>query len=60
MALHQTTDARRATLYQGLLRAVVIGVAIIALMLVATAVFGVQLTGPGYDIVPDPAGIGLP
>jgi hypothetical protein len=59
MALHQTTHTRRA-LYQDVLRVVLIAAAIIALMLVATAVLGVQLTGPGYDIVPDPAGIGLP
>jgi len=31
------------------------------LMIVLTAVFGVQQTGPSYQIVPDPAsGLGLP
>jgi hypothetical protein len=35
--------------------------AIVLLMALATAAFGVQVTGPFYDIVPDPAGLsGLP
>jgi hypothetical protein len=46
--------------YQDLLRALVVVAAVIAAMLVATAVFGVRLTGPSYEIVPDPAGLTLP
>ena len=45
----------------GLVRTVLIIAAVIVLMLVLTVVFGVQQTGPSYQIVPDPAsGLGLP
>jgi hypothetical protein len=46
---------------QDLVRALLIVAAVIVLMIVLTAVFGVQQTGPSYQIVPDPAsGLGLP
>ncbi len=46
---------------QGLVRALLIVAAVIVLMLVLTVVFGVQKSGPSYQIVPDPAsGLGLP
>jgi hypothetical protein len=57
MALHRLTDAGSD---HELLRALVIVVAVVALMLVATAVLGVQGAGPSYEIAPDPAGVFLP
>ena len=61
MALQRTTLGRRALFSQDLVRAMLIVAAVIVLMLVMTAVFGVQQTGPSYDIVSDPAaGLGLP
>jgi hypothetical protein len=61
MALHQGTLGQRAASYQDLVRVLLIVAAVIVLMLVATVIFGVQQTGPSYEIVPDPAsGLGLP
>ncbi len=41
--------------------ALLIATLIVAVMLLATAVLGIQVNGPSYDIVPDPAGLsGLP
>lgn len=60
MALHRPTLGQKMAPYQDLLRALVVVAAVIAAMLVATAVFGVRLTGPSYEIVPDPAGLTLP
>lgn len=61
MALQRSTLGQRDASYQDLVRAVLIAAAVIVLMLVLTAVFGVQQTGPSYQIVPDPAsGLGLP
>jgi len=43
------------------LRALLIVAAVIVVMIVLTAIVGVQQTGPSYQIVPDPAsGLGLP
>jgi len=59
MALHRTTLGQRAASYQDLVRVLFIVAAVIVLMLVM--IFGVQPTGPSYEIVPDPAaGLGLP
>jgi hypothetical protein len=41
-------------------RALLIIAAAIAVMLIATAVIGVQGTGETYEIVPDPAGLSIP
>ena len=61
MALQRTTLGQRAVPYRDLIRVLVIVAAVIVLMLVMTAMFGVQQTGPSYEIVPDPAsGLGLP
>jgi len=61
MALHQSTLGKRAASYPDLVRVLLIVAAVIVLMLVLTAIFGVQQTGPSYEIVPDPAsGLGLP
>jgi hypothetical protein len=60
MALHKLTGTRDAGSDHELIRALVIVVAIVAFMLVATAVFGVQGAGPSYEIVSDPAGVELP
>ena len=56
MSLHQSTLGQRIAPYEDLLRALLIVVAVIAVMLVATVVFGVARTGPSIEIVPDPAG----
>lgn len=61
MALHRTTLGQRADSYQDLVRVLLIVAAVIVVMLVLSAIFGVQQTGPSYQIVPDPAsGLGLP
>ena len=59
MALHQSTLAQRVASHQ-LVLALLVLVAVIAVMLVATAILGVARIGPSYEIVPDPAGLGLP
>ena len=56
MALHPSMLAKRISSSTDLMPALLIAVVVIAALLVATAVFGVRLTGPSYDIVPDPAG----
>jgi hypothetical protein len=61
MALHRTTLGQRADSYRDLVRVLLIVAAVIVVMLVLSAIFGVQQTGPSYQIVPDPAsGLGLP
>ncbi len=61
MALQRMTLGQRADSYRDLVRVLLIVAAVIVLMLVLTAIFGVQQTGPSYQIVPDPAsGLGLP
>ena len=60
MTLHQSTLGQRIAPYQDLVRVLLVVVAVIALMLVMTAVFGVHQAVPSYQIVPDPAaGLGL-
>ncbi len=61
MALQRTSLGQRAGSYRDLVRVLLIVAAVIVLMLVLTVVFGVQQTGPSYQIAPDPAsGLGLP
>ncbi len=61
MALQHPTLGQWVASNQDLVRTVLIIAAVIVLMLVLTVVFGVQQTGPSYQIVPDPAsGLGLP
>jgi len=60
MALQQTTLASRVASHPDLVRALVVLAAVIALLLVATAIFGVQVAGPSYDLTADPAGLALP
>ena len=60
MALHQSTHEERAGSYQSLLWVLVIIAAAIAVLLVVTAIMGVQGTGPSLELVPDPAGVSLP
>jgi hypothetical protein len=59
MALQQITRGEKAAAYQDLVRALLIVAAVIVVMLVATAIFGVGQTGPSYDLAPDPARLGL-
>jgi len=61
MALHRTTVGQQAAAYANLVRILLIAVAVIAAMLVLTALFGWHQVAPLYQIVPDPAGaLGLP
>lgn len=55
MTTQQPTVDQRSAPHRDLVRVVVILAAVFALMLAATAILGVQQTGPLYDIVPDPA-----
>ena len=55
MMMHQRTLGDWVASYQNLL--LLIGVvAMIAVVLLATAVIGVRALGPSLDLVPDPAG----
>ena len=54
MALHQTTIGPKA---MDLGRVLLIAAAVIVLLVLATAILGVQVAGPTYEIVPDPAGL---
>jgi len=61
MALQHQTLAQRVDSVPATLRMVLFVVAVIGVMLIATAVFGIRFSGPSYEIVPDPAGqLGLP
>ena len=61
MALQHQTLQQRVTSLPSTLLVLLIVVVAVGVMLLATAILGVHLTGPGYDIVPDPAsGLGLP
>lgn len=60
MALRSSSAAHPATPAQDLARAILVVAAVVAAMLIATAILGVTLTLPSLDITPDPAGIGLP
>ena len=61
MTLQRMGLGQRAASHQDLVRVLLIVTAVIVLMLVLTAIFGVQQAGPSYQIVPDPAsGLGLP
>lgn len=55
MTIQLPTTEQRSVPHRELVRVVVIFAGVIALMLAATAICGVQQTGPLYDIVPDPA-----
>ena len=61
MALQSTAHRQRAASYQDLARVLLVIAAVVALMLVLTAIFGVHQAGLSYEIVPDPAAaVGLP
>ena len=61
MALQRSILGKRAASYPDLVRVLLMIAVVIVLMLVMTAIFGVQQAGPSYQIVPDPAsGLGLP
>jgi hypothetical protein len=60
MALHQPTLGQQIVADLDLVRVLVIAVAAIGLVLVLTAIFGVQDVGSWYKIVPDPAGLTAP
>ena len=57
MALHQPALGHRA---QEFVRVVLIVVAAIAVMVLATVIFGDQTAAPSFELVPDPAGVSLP
>lgn len=56
MALQHQTLVQRVTSHE-ILTPVLLMIAIVAVMLLATAILGVRLTGPSYELVPDPAGV---
>ena len=56
MAAPQPNLLQREWSRQELLRALAILVAVLVVMAVLTAVFGFNHTGPGYQLIPDPAG----
>lgn len=61
MALHPMTYGQRVASNQDLLRVLLVVAAVIVVMLVLTAIFGVQQPGPPYQLTPDPAsGLGFP
>lgn len=60
MALQQRTFDQHPALYRDLLRVLLIAVAAIVVIVAMTVVFGLAGTGPSLQIIPDPAGVGLP
>jgi hypothetical protein len=61
MALHRTTLGQQVGVFEDLVRVLLIVAAVIVLMLVLTAIFGMHQAVPSLQIVPDPAGaLGLP
>lgn len=58
MVLDRSAGQRMLDL--GLVQVVLIVAAVIALMLLATAILGVQTAMPSYELAPDPAGMALP
>ncbi len=61
MALRSTTPVGRVSSGSlDLIWIVVLAAAIVAALLVATLIFGFNASGPGYQLVPDPAGPFLP
>ena len=60
MALQPSTIAQGSS-SRALLLALLVALAVIALMILATAIFGFNQAGPSYEIAPDPAHlVGLP
>ena len=58
MALHQPALGRTT---EDLVRVLFILAAVIAIIVIATAAFGMQISGPSYDLTVDPAHVsGLP
>ena len=58
MALHQPALGRTT---EDLVRVLFILAAVIAVVVIATAAFGMQISGPSYDLTVDPAHLsGLP
>jgi hypothetical protein len=61
MALQQPTLAGSTMSREGVIRVLLIIAAVIAVVIVATALIGMQQAGPAYDLTPDPAKLsGLP
>lgn len=56
MALHQPTQ----TTLGGVGRVLLVAAIAIAIVLVVTAIVGVQVAGPSLDLTADPAGMALP
>lgn len=56
MALHQPTQ----TTLGGVGRVLLVAAIAIAVVVIVTAIIGVQVAGPSLDIAPDPAGMALP
>ena len=56
MAQQTTTLIERVSTHHDALRAIAFLAAVLAVAVLLTVVFGVDLTPPGYEIVPDPAG----
>lgn len=54
------TDPYEASPARDLARIILVVAAVVAAMLVATAIFGVTLTLPSLEITPDPAGVTIP
>ena len=61
MALQQPTLAGSTMSREDVIRVLLIVAAVIAVIVVATALIGMQQAGPAYDLTPDPAKLsGLP
>ena len=60
MAVPQSALSRRTELSQDLVRVILFVAAVVVLMLIATALFGVQRMGPSFELAPDPGAPFLP
>jgi ABC-type transporter Mla subunit MlaD len=56
MTLGQATHRSRTISREDLVRALFVAVAVLLVVVALVAAFGLQQTGPTYDVVTDPAG----
>ena len=57
MTLHRTTLDQWAAAHEQVLRIVLSLTALVVLVIVASALFGVHIVAPSLQFVPDPAGV---
>ena len=56
----QPSTAQPTTASHPIAKIAIVIATVLVVMAALTAIFGVDASGPGYEIVPDPAGFALP